>query len=255
MLSLRNNKLSELPPAISKLSNLVELNVGGNKLRWLPWEMLELLGPRAKLRVLNLHPNPFVEPAEASKGESTPTAASGSRVTDALPSIRPEEPAFRLATPITYYNVDGTRNRSSLGTDPSLASGDARLATATKDHVSKAPTTEPVTFVPSLVELSLRACSNVTYLAHLPDLLPPDAPESLHRLLRQAVTARESGGRQCTTCKKDYVIARTEWVEWWGGRLHSGSNETAVEENDDNGRIPLIRRGCSWRCVPEGAQA
>ncbi|KAI9669542.1 MAG: hypothetical protein M1817_004661 [Caeruleum heppii] len=64
VLSLRNNGLTELPSAIRRLVNLVELNVGGNQLQWLPYDLLGLLGPQKKLKTLSVFPNPFFNPAE-----------------------------------------------------------------------------------------------------------------------------------------------------------------------------------------------
>jgi len=61
VLSLRHNELGELSPCISNLRNLVELNVASNGLRWLPWELLRLLGYDGSMRRLVTLPNPFVQ--------------------------------------------------------------------------------------------------------------------------------------------------------------------------------------------------
>lgn len=51
----------ELSPAIANLHNLVELNIAGNRLRWLPYEMLRLVGPTGKLKRLSVLPNPLFQ--------------------------------------------------------------------------------------------------------------------------------------------------------------------------------------------------
>jgi hypothetical protein len=65
VLSIRNNGITSIPSGIAKLSSLEELNLANNKLRWLPWELLQLLGPGKSLTKLHVRPNPFfvgVEP-------------------------------------------------------------------------------------------------------------------------------------------------------------------------------------------------
>ena len=70
------------------------------------------------------------------------------------------------------------------------------------------------------------------------------------------------------------MIPRTEWVEWWRISAPVGEDfpsqyaqriapspvpededgegeEGANEDVEDDGVVPLIRRGCSWACVPE----
>ena len=67
VLSLRNTRITELPPSIANLRNLTDLNVALNRLRYLPGELLDLLQSRGKLQNLIAHPNPFHQP------ESTPS--------------------------------------------------------------------------------------------------------------------------------------------------------------------------------------
>jgi Leucine Rich repeats (2 copies) len=62
VLSLRGNQLRELPPSVGKLSNLKELNLSQNGLRYLPYEILELFSDTSRLNSLHLHPNLFHEP-------------------------------------------------------------------------------------------------------------------------------------------------------------------------------------------------
>jgi Leucine-rich repeat (LRR) protein len=56
VLSLRNNRLQIIPSCISQLTRLVELNIGGNQISWLPKEILAC----SSLQVFNPYPNPFI---------------------------------------------------------------------------------------------------------------------------------------------------------------------------------------------------
>lgn len=51
------NQLTVLPPEICLLRNLEDLNIANNRLQYVPSELLTM-----SLRVLNLHPNPFLPP-------------------------------------------------------------------------------------------------------------------------------------------------------------------------------------------------
>ncbi|KAI1091392.1 hypothetical protein F5B19DRAFT_276280 [Rostrohypoxylon terebratum] len=63
VLSLRSTLITELPPCIGNLRNLQALNLSLTRLRYLPWELLDLLKYPGKLRTLILHPNPFERPS------------------------------------------------------------------------------------------------------------------------------------------------------------------------------------------------
>jgi len=43
--------------------------------------------------------------------------------------------------------------------------------------------------------------------------------------------------RECNVCKREYVVAKAEWIEWW--MVKSGKV------------FPFRKRVCSWACVPE----
>lgn len=58
-LTLRNAKLTQIPPAIGKLRNLQTLNISLNRLRYLPGEVLDLIAYPSKLKSLMLHSNHF----------------------------------------------------------------------------------------------------------------------------------------------------------------------------------------------------
>ncbi|KAI1506065.1 hypothetical protein F5X99DRAFT_404613 [Biscogniauxia marginata] len=67
VLSLRNTKITELPPSIGNLHNLQSLNLSLNRLRYLPAELLDLIKYPGKLEHLSIHPNPFYQPDSLSE--------------------------------------------------------------------------------------------------------------------------------------------------------------------------------------------
>jgi len=79
-------------------------------------------------------------------------------------------------------------------------------------------------------------------------------------LLATVAIQQESGGTQCTICGRDFIIPRTEWIEWWeiAKCVEKKAMQSAaiVLDQWENKRdviesmVPLMRRGCSWLCVP-----
>ncbi|KAG8693322.1 hypothetical protein FRC08_009197, partial [Ceratobasidium sp. 394] len=65
LLSLRANKLRELPPAISNIKSLRSLNVANNELTYLPAELTSLT-----LQTLLVNPNPFLTPPAPTPNET-----------------------------------------------------------------------------------------------------------------------------------------------------------------------------------------
>jgi hypothetical protein len=239
VLSLRNNNLRTIPAAIGKLSNLVELNLSFNKLRWLPYEILALV-KGGKLRILSVHPNLFLEPEDFDDDQST----------------EPNEKSMK-ASHVTFLNIDGSRHSNSLpapSRDYTLE-GPYLLPVAPPNHKPLPPTLGRASGVPSLMEIALQACAQSPQLPQLDDLLPPDCPESLPTLLALARRVKTAGGQTCTMCKRSFIIPRTEWIEWWDCSPVSNASprkEMPIRQEIDlqPNRVPLLRRGCSWRCCP-----
>ncbi|EKM81858.1 hypothetical protein AGABI1DRAFT_112093 [Agaricus bisporus var. burnettii JB137-S8] len=79
VLSLRSNYLTVLPPEICRLKNLEDLNIANNQLQFVPSELLSM-----NLRVLNLHPNPFL--AAPNNSDDRPVSETMTLIEDrALP--------------------------------------------------------------------------------------------------------------------------------------------------------------------------
>lgn len=62
VLSLRNTRITELPPSIGNLRNLETLNLSLSCLRYLPGELLDLMKCPGRLQTVTIHPNPFYRP-------------------------------------------------------------------------------------------------------------------------------------------------------------------------------------------------
>ncbi|ESZ90708.1 hypothetical protein SBOR_8902 [Sclerotinia borealis F-4128] len=137
-----------------------------------------------------------------------------------------------------------------------------QLPVASSDDIPEPPAVQ--SRVPTLLEIALQSCSRHPQLPHLESYMkypPPQIPS----LLRRAENVCYSGPTLCTVCKRNFVVPRTEWIEWWEiekvskkDRLETTSAASAasplrrVENERDVAEklVPLIRRGCSWLCLP-----
>ena len=233
VLSLRSNNLTEISSSIGKLTKLQELNVGSNQLSWLPWELLQLT--KTSLTRWTLLPNPFIRPAPS-------TWEYNKRV-----SMPDSDHAYHVAsTHCAFLDITGASSRRWR---PAPSSMTEHWPEPARIHDFLGPPAEERTRVPSLLELVLRKCYNSPQLSQLPFLLPEDVSVAyLIRLLKQTFYIKEAGGRKCSVCGREYIVPRTEWVEWWClvPPHSSGRNESALDES--GGPIPFLRRGCSWAC-------
>ncbi|XMA15157.1 hypothetical protein WAI453_007948 [Rhynchosporium graminicola] len=274
VLSLRDNKIHELPPSIGKLQRLRELNLSQNGLRYLPYEILDLLTQTSDLSSLILHPNKFhqaqvPESEEMEVEELQYKIGLGNRTPkhpfkDAAISYMPSRAGpdwhprwkveFQARSEIRFLDIIGRLVKGPVF--------NFSIPVADLDDTPHAPTSHSVetSRSPSLFEVALTACSRSPQLPYLSDMLERDSPDYLHRILTDAVVKRDSGGSKCTICERNYILPRTEWIEWWeiARNLHeaipSAASPLRQRENDRDvmeSMIPLIRRGCSWKCVPE----
>lgn len=227
-LSIRQNNISELSSAISLLTNLEDLNVSANCLHYLPYEILELTDN--KLQSLRLHPNLFFKPT-INNPYCDPFARG-------LPGAKDCKAVSRVA----YLD---NRGRPLHGVSPSTITQAKGPMTddCSMQHIidEQRECFESASGVPSLYEHALRLCSLYPSIDALSACLAPDPPPHLLDSLARVRQSQAVGGFHCSVCGRDYLVPRTEWIEWW----------TGLPDNAGWG-VPLLRRGCSWRCLPNG---
>jgi Leucine-rich repeat (LRR) protein len=264
-LSLRRNKLQSLPPAISRLVNLEELNVAGNRLNYLPWELLKLV--RGKLKRLLLYPNPFIE-ADVSFPQAKNDDEQGQLDAgffpggfDFIDSDGPKDgsgptprrkwkPLCLGKGSIAYLSSTGQPIRDSIGAFvPSCMS--PIMAQPEPKNETKPINFSSATRVPSLTELALLRCSESSNLNQLSNYLPSDTSVEVLQLLETAKKVKDEGEKVCSVCGRKFVVARSEWIEWWDCIPPSDPERPPRRRIDTLPIPPLLRQGCSWLCTGE----
>ena len=235
-LSLRNNNLTELYSRIGELESLKELNVGSNQLRYLPYKLLKF----SHRAWMSIFPNPLVRPYPSTWNREDWTSPDSKRRRRG-PSINTDatevEAWHTASTPTAFLDHHGASMRDY---PPAPSSTSELWLPPSSTSYRSVPPQHQQRRAPSLTETVLRNLKHEPTLSQLPFLVPGDAPH-VSDLLKRTFRLREAGGQQCTICGTEFVIPRTEWIEWWswGPGPRSGLGY-------DN--IPLIRRGCSWAC-------
>ncbi|BCR85392.1 leucine-rich repeat domain-containing protein [Aspergillus chevalieri] len=239
VLSLRNNKLSEIPPAIRRLTSLQDVNLSVNRLQYLPWEFLWLIR-KGDLKHLIVRPNPLMQIDETEiaywhyPNTTTPESLEESLRLQEYESPVPEEawaPIHIATGPIRHFNTDG------------YPIPEAQLnATSFSELKSN---------VPSLREVSLVSLNKSNFFDLTPDSDIADLPELMLRLLRHAREVRAAGGRCCSICHRDFVLPRTEWIEWWDCSTYENGLKGPRASGEKLRPLPFKRLGCSWGCVPD----
>ncbi|KAL4980444.1 hypothetical protein BDW66DRAFT_55250 [Aspergillus desertorum] len=247
VLSLRNNKLAEIPPAIRRLTKLQELNVAVNRLSLLPWELLWLI-KKGDLKHLTVRPNPLTEindPAtqiaqwhltRGSGQELEHEAGSGDLRAVEYEGPAPEEawaPIHVATGPVQRFNMDGFPIPDTSAT--------------TSSTLSKS---QSISRVPSLREVALLSFSKSTYLDTFPDDELALFPHLALRLFLHARDVRSAGGRSCSVCHRSFVIARTEWIEWWDCSTYENGLKRPRASGEKLRPLPFRRLGCSLGCLP-----
>ncbi|KAL4892970.1 hypothetical protein BDV59DRAFT_202323 [Aspergillus ambiguus] len=242
VLSLRNNKLTDIPPAIRQLTMLQEVNLSVNRLQCLPWELLWLI-KKGDLKHLTVRPNPLrqIEDADIAQWHF-PNSTAPASLPEALKMGEYEGPAperawapIHIATgPVRRFNMEGF----PVG-EPTLMGG---MRTNESNQAE--------TRVPSLREVSLLAFSRSPFFDQITDADIADLPALMVRLLQQAREVRNGGGRHCSVCHRAFVIARTEWVEWWDCVTYENGLKGPRPSGESLRPLPFRRFGCSWACVP-----
>ena len=234
VLSLRNNDLVELPPQIDRLTNLVELNVSSNMLRWLPFGILKL----KKLQKLSVLPNPLHLWSGSSKEilrgamEETVEWARAENLSVPSPGYTFLLPLqLRAISQVAFLAIDGSGSSYSTNTQNAHLS----VIESWETYIPLAPTSGNNSKCQSLLEYALKTCSQASQFTQLPDLLGPNGPPAVLRMLQYA---KDTGSQCCTICGRQFIVPRTEWIEWW------------IVDPIPYFPIPLIRRGCTWSCIP-----
>ena len=236
---LRSNNLTEILPSIAELNNLEVLDLGSNQFKWLPWELLSLL--QANLRNCLIYPNPFIRPVPSIWNHAP------SQISEPL-----GEPYQVASTRIAFLDITGASIRDW---PPAPSSLPENWLEPQEDDKYLGPKPEERTKIPSLLELALRACKESPQLSQLPFLIPDDCPEHIMHLLQKTWKLKEAGGKRCSVCGNEYIIPRTEWIEWWHCIRDQGLRGVQPYRTlaMDRMPVPLLRRGCSWACWEENA--
>ncbi|KAF2720241.1 hypothetical protein K431DRAFT_285912 [Polychaeton citri CBS 116435] len=250
VLSLRNNELGELPPAIARLSRLKELNVAGNGLRWLPWQLLKLLSCDGGHKQITIRPNPFLEYVDMEDSTSASDQVLRACDRQGLEAQDDKEqrllqacdvchtrPIYITSSEVTYFNIDGTIDRS-LSPQINLSDEDrfSPVPEEQRRHILQNSA------APSLFELALRSVQSTYDLSDLAGISNNDAPSVVLSGLYKASLGQEMGNQACSTCERNFIIARAEWMEYW----HCGQPS---RQFDQEAVLPLLRKTCSIACA------
>lgn len=236
VLSLRNNKLTEIPPAVRRLTALQVVNVSVNRLQCLPWDLLWLTW-NGDLQHMTVRPNPLMEidKAEIAHWHYHP---SDSPTDDPLQMHNYDGPAPDEAWDPIHVATGPTRRFNMEG----MPLVDGQLSS-----------TEIQSRSPSLREVALLAFTRAPFFDQIADSEEMEFyPPLVTRLLRQARDVRNAGGRVCSVCGRAFVIARTEWVEWWDCSTHENGLKGPRSPGEKLRPLPFRRLGCSWGCGPGG---
>jgi hypothetical protein len=271
VLSLRNNSLKEIPPSITRLSKLAELNIAGNQLESLPWELFSMLRSTDDVCKVSLRPNPFKVPRlSVYSGSPVRMKTDASKLSDDTVSPSPlfkqleerfihgrqflnggdkdatprkkrdsrEQLIFLAPSRIRYMDSDSSLVRSVPATSPG---GDKAWETPVFEP-QHPPTTQASTTAPSLFELALRSAQISYDLRDVSTTLPEYTPPNVARALEEAARGAEYGNERCSTCTKEFVVPRAEWLEYW---FHGHEYYDLSEEKI----LPFKRKACSWDCA------
>jgi len=156
-----------------------------------------------------------------------------------------DQPAFIASTPVTFFRFDGTLAPHSQ-TPPTALPLDVRHLPASLSGPAASPPSTSSMYAPSLLDLAIRVSTQHLSHAQILSLLPPDTPSHILQVLDAAENIRKTNGsaqQDCSICGRSFIIARTEWIEYW--HCAPGTLCCATDELF----LPFLRRGCSWGCA------
>jgi Leucine-rich repeat (LRR) protein len=150
VLSLRHNKLKEIPSGLRKLTMLQDLNVAGNRLEYLPWEILGLI-KKGDLQQLTVNPNPFKPLKESDIHEWYSQTTSGvTTMKQALMAVKYEDrappeawaPVFVATSSVELFDREGFRVTKKQGNQqaPKIPNNDHHCPSG----MQPVPSTKPV---------------------------------------------------------------------------------------------------------------
>jgi hypothetical protein len=227
---LGQNHLTFIPPEITSLRNLRDLNIAGNRLEYLPAEMLNM-----SLTQLQVFPNPFLEPPSAVTAATPRPVSSTKRY---LPKIIPlVEMAFRVLL-------------SPLATSPEECVlekyYDLPLDECPSDSTSRFNVTSGKWQFPFPIPLHLRAILStcVPYSVD-PEELPPMTPTSLDDpWFNVTGIGHCPSPRHSVRCRGQFgpgvFVRHAEERYTW---------ESVIAGIRVGGPVPLRWRGCQWGCL------
>lgn len=298
-LVLRDNQIEEIPPHISRLRNLQELDLSLNMLQYLPFEILEMLAPLGKLEHLQTLGNPMLERVSQRRYRALDERiVFTSSTKDMYPKLQSHRDREALVWHIRYiesmnHHLDAVEAKYTLGpksvdervfahhptipgdrvTDqassrymgrtlpsffdqtgqllkgsppqPLSSEDDFPVVVVTNEGTYGVPSTplfEPPSSsrVSSLLTMSVKTALASIDVEETRERIGEPVPFDAAAILAQATYNDADAGfgyfRQCHVCKKDYIVARAEWIEFW-------STSFTVF-------YPFKIRVCSWGCVP-----
>lgn len=239
VLSVRNNKILNVPSTIRNLKALKVLNLSVNQISELPWDLLHHHLLHGSLNHFTARPNPFteIEDSEIAIWHCSPIQANDHSSKGALYFTEDKDlslahalfPIHVASGPVTRLNMDGQP------VDPEVHN----------------PSKTPPTHAPSLRELALRTLVKMPGLEQVTEDDLNEFPRLLVPLFKQARAWRAEGGWICSVCQREYVHARTSWVEWWDCSPQENGMKRPRAPGEKLRPLPFRRFGCSWGCLPQ----
>lgn len=159
-------------------------------------------------------------------------AAGSDEATSGDYADKDARPIYVASSKTTFLDIVGSTLRSPTASRPRAEA--AMTATLAPTPL---PCSKP-SAAPSLFELSARACARSPFISQLSSLLPDDASPLVVNGLKKAIESKDVGLPNCSVCRKQYVVARAQWMEFWFDGYGSGEKF-----------LPFLRKACSWKCV------